>query len=169
MGFLQSIKFAWRSIRGKKGRSILTILSVFIGIASVMTIVSVMEGMKDYTRQMYSALGSNRITVSIYSWAYDEEGNPIKGKDYYKDNVLPMVDIDDSNIFHKAAPNVEGTATFDVLCINYNGNRVDDTMITCAHGYTNNVTGHASTSGPYVHWYTEGEPLDENWIFVEMK
>ena len=82
MNLLQSIKFAWRSIRGKKGRSVLTILSVFIGIASVMTIVSVMEGMKDYTRQMYASMGSNRITVGIYSWVYDGEGNSIT-TDYY--------------------------------------------------------------------------------------
>lgn len=83
MNILQTIKFAWRSIRGKKGRSVLTILSIFIGIAAVMTIVSVMEGMKEYTRQMYSAMGSNKIEVSIYSWAYDDQGNPISTKDYY--------------------------------------------------------------------------------------
>ncbi|MDO5331167.1 MAG: ABC transporter permease [Bacillota bacterium] len=83
MDFLQSIKFAWRSIRGKRGRSILTILSIFIGIAAVMTIVSVMEGMKAYTKEMYSAMGSNKITVDIYSWMYDEMGNPVGGKDYF--------------------------------------------------------------------------------------
>jgi len=82
--FIQSIKFAWRSIRGKRGRSILTILSIFIGIAAVMTIVSVMEGMKEYTKQMYSAMGSNKITVGVYSYMYDEEGNPM-GPDYFKD------------------------------------------------------------------------------------
>lgn len=82
--FLQSVKFAWRSIRGKRGRSILTILSIFIGIAAVMTIVSVMEGMKEYTKQMYSAMGSNKITVGVYSYMYDEEGNPT-GPDYFQD------------------------------------------------------------------------------------
>ncbi len=82
MDFIQTVKFAWRSIKGKKGRSILTILSIFIGIAAVMTIVSIMEGMKAYTKEMYSAMGSNRITVGVYSWMYDDEGNPIT-KDYY--------------------------------------------------------------------------------------
>lgn len=46
MNILQAFKMAWRSIIGKKGRSALTILSIFIGIAAVMTIVSVMEGMR---------------------------------------------------------------------------------------------------------------------------
>lgn len=83
MNILQSIKFAWRSIKGKRGRSMLTVLSIFIGIAAVMTIVSVMEGMKAKTAEMYSAMGSNRITVSIYSWMYDEQGNSMNTKDYY--------------------------------------------------------------------------------------
>ena len=46
VNILQAFKMAWKSIAGKKGRSALTILSIFIGIAAVMTIVSVMEGMK---------------------------------------------------------------------------------------------------------------------------
>ena len=40
MNIGQAFKMAWRSICGKKGRSALTILSIFIGIAAVMTIVS---------------------------------------------------------------------------------------------------------------------------------
>ena len=36
---------AFRSIMGNKGRSILTMLGIIIGIASVMTIVSTVNGM----------------------------------------------------------------------------------------------------------------------------
>ena len=46
MNLQQAVKMAWKSIWGKKGRSALTILGIFIGIAAVMTLVSVMEGMK---------------------------------------------------------------------------------------------------------------------------
>ncbi|MBR0139705.1 MAG: ABC transporter permease [Firmicutes bacterium] len=82
MNFFQSVKMAWRSIVNKKGRSILTMLSIFIGIASVMSIVSVMEGMKDYTRQQYAAMGTNLVNVSIYQWSWDEDGNST-AKDYF--------------------------------------------------------------------------------------
>ena len=84
MNLQQAVKMAWKSIWGKKGRSALTILGIFIGIAAVMTIVSVMEGMKQKTMEQFEAMGSNRITVSIYSWMYDEEGNDIS-KDYFPD------------------------------------------------------------------------------------
>ena len=84
MNLIQAFKMAWKSIWGKKGRSALTILGIFIGIAAVMTIVSVLEGMKEFTRQQYAAMGSNRITVSIWSNSYDEEGNSL-APDYFPD------------------------------------------------------------------------------------
>ena len=84
MNIAQAFKMAWKSIWGKKGRSILTILSIFIGIAAVMTIVSVMEGMKAYTREQNAAMGSNKINVYIYSNVWDEQGNNL-GKDYFPD------------------------------------------------------------------------------------
>ena len=84
MNILQAFKMAWRSIIGKKGRSALTILSIFIGIAAVMTIVSVMEGMKAQMMKQFSAMGANRVSVNIYSWMYDADGNDVS-KDYFPD------------------------------------------------------------------------------------
>ena len=83
MNIGQAFKMAWKSIWGKKGRSALTILSIFIGIAAVMTIVSIMEGMKAKSMEQFEAMGTNRITVSVYSWSYDEQGNPLPAPDYF--------------------------------------------------------------------------------------
>ena len=95
MNLWQAVKMAWKSIWGKKGRSALTILSIFIGIAAVMTIVSVMEGMKQQTMAQFEAMGTGRISVDIYTWEYDMEGNDIS-KDYFPDlyafcNALDLV------------------------------------------------------------------------------
>ena len=84
MNIGQAFKMAWKSIWGKKGRSALTILSIFIGIAAVMTIVSVMEGMKEEMMKQLNAMGSNRLTVYMYSWMYDADGNDIS-PDYFPD------------------------------------------------------------------------------------
>lgn len=84
MNILQAFKMARKSIAGKKGRSALTILSIFIGIAAVMTIVSVMEGMKEEMMKQLNAMGSNRLTVYMYSWMYDADGNDIS-PDYFPD------------------------------------------------------------------------------------
>lgn len=84
MNLKQAIKMAWKSIWGKKGRSALTILGIFIGIAAVMTIVSISEGLKMKSMEQFEAMGSNRITVGVYTNLWDENGNPIL-KDYFPD------------------------------------------------------------------------------------
>ncbi len=54
---------AFRSILGNKGRSVLTMLGIIIGIASVMTIVSTINGMNQESLRQIEAMGTNRITV----------------------------------------------------------------------------------------------------------
>ena len=88
MNIRQAMKMAWKSIVGKKGRSMLTMLGVIIGIAAVMTIVATMNGYTVKTMEQYSAMGSNKINVNIYSYVYveDENGNWVSaGKDYFPD------------------------------------------------------------------------------------
>ena len=60
----QALKMALKSILGNKGRSILTMLGIIIGIASVMTIVSTISGMNKKSMEMMAAMGTNKITVS---------------------------------------------------------------------------------------------------------
>ena len=55
---------AFKSIRGNKGRSILTMLGIIIGIASVMTIVSVINGSNKKTMEQFEAMGTNQVQVS---------------------------------------------------------------------------------------------------------
>ena len=79
---------AWKSIWGKKGRAVLTMLGIIIGIASVMTIVSVITGYASKMMEQFEAMGTNRIQVSVYNnvWAEDENGNMVPlGKDYFPD------------------------------------------------------------------------------------
>ena len=82
MNIQQAVKMAWKSIWGKKGRSALTMLGIIIGIAAVMTIVSAINGYTEKTMEQYEAMGSNKLTVNIWNYMYDEEGNSV-GKDYF--------------------------------------------------------------------------------------
>ncbi|WP_295580257.1 ABC transporter permease [uncultured Oscillibacter sp.] len=66
MNIRQAMKMAWKSILGKKGRSFLTMLGIIIGIASVMTIVSVVNGQNQQSLKQFEAMGTNRIDVSLY-------------------------------------------------------------------------------------------------------
>ena len=60
----QAVKMAFRSILGNKGRSALTMLGIIIGIASVMTIVSTVNGMNQESMKRFEAMGTNKINVS---------------------------------------------------------------------------------------------------------
>ena len=66
MKFGQALKMAFKSIGGSKVRSFLTMLGIIIGVASVMTIVSVMMGMNKKNLEYYEKAGSNRLQVSAY-------------------------------------------------------------------------------------------------------
>ena len=59
----QALKMALKSILGNKGRSMLTMLGIIIGIASVMTIVSVINGSNKKSMELMAAMGTNKITV----------------------------------------------------------------------------------------------------------
>lgn len=68
MKLLQAFKMAFRSIWGNKGRACLTMLGIIIGIAAVMTTVSIMQAFTQKSMDMYMSMGSNQISVNAYSY-----------------------------------------------------------------------------------------------------
>ncbi|MBR5268460.1 MAG: ABC transporter permease [Lachnospiraceae bacterium] len=62
---LQSFKMALRSIWGNKLRSFLTMLGIIIGVASVIILVSIVNGYMSYTLNSFTSMGVNQITVNF--------------------------------------------------------------------------------------------------------
>ena len=60
---LQSFKMALKSIWGNKMRSFLTMLGIIIGVASVIILVSIVNGYMSYMVESFSSMGVNQITV----------------------------------------------------------------------------------------------------------
>ena len=73
MNIRQAMKMALRSILGNKGRSILTMLGIIIGIASVMTIVSVVNGQNQQSLKQFEAMGINYLEVGTVQEAWGQE------------------------------------------------------------------------------------------------
>ncbi len=61
--FSGNIKIAFKSLRGTQWRSLLTVLGVVIGVASVVTIVSIGEGIKHQIVAQVNHFGSDLITI----------------------------------------------------------------------------------------------------------
>jgi len=58
------LKFAWSSITNRKTRSLLTIIGILIGIAAVVALVSVGQGMQDAINEQLKTIGSNRLIIT---------------------------------------------------------------------------------------------------------
>ena len=59
---------AFKSILHNKMRSFLTMLGIIIGVCSVITLVSVIQGAQRKTMEAYSKMGTNLISVYYGSW-----------------------------------------------------------------------------------------------------
>jgi putative ABC transport system permease protein len=67
MDSLKLISLAWKALLRNKIRTFLTMLGIIIGVAAVITMVSIGEGSKQSIRSQLSSMGSNMITVRPFS------------------------------------------------------------------------------------------------------
>lgn len=63
MNILEYILLSLRSLRTNKVRSLLTMLGIIIGVASVILLVSIGTGLQAYITNQFASLGSNKIYV----------------------------------------------------------------------------------------------------------
>ena len=67
MPFLEALKLAVAAILGHKLRSFLTLLGVIFGVATVIVVVSLIEGFNAYVDEKIANIGTNAFSVSKYS------------------------------------------------------------------------------------------------------
>ncbi len=68
MNIRQAFKMSFKAIFGNKVRSFLTMLGVMIGVASVVTLVSLVQGMQNQMEEQLKKMGTNKIDVWINVW-----------------------------------------------------------------------------------------------------
>ena len=59
-----ALRFAWRSISAQRTRSLLTLAGIAVGIAAVILLTSIGEGVHRYVLAEFSQFGSNVIGVA---------------------------------------------------------------------------------------------------------
>jgi putative ABC transport system permease protein len=74
VNFMQAFKMAFKSIASKKTRSFLTMLGIIIGVASVVIMVSVVQGQNKKQMEYLEAMGDNKISVYAYQ-RYETSGS----------------------------------------------------------------------------------------------
>ena len=73
MTFIENIRLALTSLKANMMRSILTMLGIIIGIASVIAIMTVGDGMTASINDSLSTLGATNITVYIQPKTSDDD------------------------------------------------------------------------------------------------
>lgn len=69
--FIESIRMSWENIINNKLRSFLTMLGIVIGVASIIALITIVQGAKQSISDQVSSLGVNKIMVSA-------TGTPLK-------------------------------------------------------------------------------------------
>lgn len=98
MGYwTEGFKSAFQNILYNKMRSFLTMLGIIIGISSVITIVSIGQGSKNYINGQFEDIGSNVINIKVQS-----SKNDIEDRDYFT--------LEDADAIKDKVPKVKAVA-----------------------------------------------------------
>ncbi|MBR2878623.1 MAG: ABC transporter permease, partial [Clostridia bacterium] len=99
MSLKQSFTLAIKSLMSSKMRSILTMLGIIIGIASVIILTSLMNGITNMILDQFSGMGTELITVSISGRGGNRRVEPEQIQALIDDNpdvfsgMSPMVSV----------------------------------------------------------------------------
>ncbi len=64
---------AWQALSTHKMRSILTTLGILIGVTTIITIFTTIQGMNDYVIGALSNIGSSTVYVEKWPWVFSED------------------------------------------------------------------------------------------------
>lgn len=91
---MENIKLALRGIWSHKMRSALTMLGIVIGIASIIAIVSTINGTNEQIKQNLIGDGSNAVKVSLYNQDYEMDfsvQSAPNGVGYISDSLMQKI------------------------------------------------------------------------------
>ena len=87
MNFSQSFRLAVKSLLASKMRALLTMLGIIIGVAAVIIITSLGNGMQNYMNRQFDQLGANLIQVQIWGL-----GDGMSSRSIDPDDMYALVD-----------------------------------------------------------------------------
>ncbi len=149
MNIKQTIKLALKSIASNKMRSFLTMLGVIIGIAAVITLVSIVQGFSDDMVSAFDSIGTNNITVTLNG----RGGNM---------NVKPdeMLELADSHpdLFSAVTP----TVSLPMATVKYGANNII-TSVTGANEEYAEIKDYAVSNGRFISYL---DTQNRNYVCV---
>lgn len=135
MNFKQSFRLAVKSLKSSKMRAFLTMLGIIIGVASVIILVSLMNGLAQDMTARFESMGTNTITLNVMGRGTN--------RNLSIDKVQKLVE-ENPDYLDKYSPRVSASVT-----AKYDVNSVDTTVVG-VNEYYDEMQSVAVTSGRFV-------------------
>jgi putative ABC transport system permease protein len=139
MNFKQSFILAIKSIKGSKLRSFLTMLGIIIGVASVIILVSLIDGMKKDIEAQFEQMGTNLISVNVMGRGTSRSVSIDRIEDMMAENT-------DTLACYSPTINVSG------VTLKYGDSSIDTTSLTGVNEYYDDIKNIAVTSGRFIQY-----------------
>ncbi|MBQ4544029.1 MAG: ABC transporter permease [Oscillospiraceae bacterium] len=149
MNVYQCLKLALKSISGNKMRSFLTMLGVIIGIASVITLVSVVQGFSDDMVSAFDSIGTNNITVTLNGRGGNMNVKP--------EEMLRLAD-DNRDLFTSVSP----TVTISGATVKYGSSNIMSVVYGGNEEYAK-IKDYAVSSGRFISYI---DTSNRNYVCV---
>ncbi|RKY56284.1 MAG: peptide ABC transporter permease [Candidatus Neomarinimicrobiota bacterium] len=98
----ESVLIALRALAQNKMRAILTTLGIIIGVLTVVSVASIIEGLNEGFASQIANIGSNTIYVQKYPW--------VAGRDWFKYRNRPNITMKDAKYVQEHMKNAEAIA-----------------------------------------------------------
>jgi len=134
MHYTEAFKLALQSLWGNKLRSILTLIGVVMGVASVIMVITLVNGANTYVSTKLSGYGADVFTVSRMSAVI------FSAEDYFRFQKRKIIRIEDYQAVRDECQSCSDVGTLLSKSTNvvYNGHSSNNTEV---RGYTWNMLG----------------------------
>jgi putative ABC transport system permease protein len=149
MQFSEAVKLAMQSLWANKLRSILTLIGVVMGVASVIMVITLTNTANDYMGSKVTGYGADVFTIQ-------REGLIFGPDDYAKFQKRKIVKLEDYQAIRELCANCKevGTSLSKVIKVVHNGHSTTDTEM---RGYTDTMFSLSNTNVAEGRALTEGD------------
>ena len=139
----ENILIAVRALAQNKMRTILTTLGIVIGVLTVVSVASIIEGLNKGFASQIASIGSNTIYVQKYPW--------FAGSDWFKYRNRPNITMKDAKYIQERMKNAEAIApaTSTRRSIKYKNNSLTAIGVSGVTMETEKIEGYNIDEGRY--------------------
>jgi putative ABC transport system permease protein len=157
VGVQENIQLAFGSVTAYKLRAVLTVLGLTMGVATLMTVMTLVQGANVYVEQKIASLGTNVFRVAKTPFAVVDFSVIVKS---LKNKNIDITDYRSVSALCNACEQV-GASASGSLAVQYGNKQTDDTSII---GYTPNMIDIDTRTLDQGRYFTPGE--DQHAAYV---